>query len=212
MATQSSSAVQTYPKFLLLGPPQSGKTSFLFKLINQDHNPCGILPLFFRYHHKRALSIDIWDCRDRHRYSLLPQMYLADSDVLLVFVNPSNSSWQDEFETYIENHFVPTFKNHQARGGSNYKDPYVVFVCTHSDLPYHNIEQLEIISKKYSNLCKQYTIPILSISSKNGDGVVDAVDTCLVGATVDDPIRDDHVDVDVEEKVIKNTTSDCQII
>jgi len=88
-----------------------------------------------------------------------------------------------------------------------------MFVCTHSELPYHNIGQLERLAERYSKLCQleQSLIPILSISSRTGDGLLDVIGRGIQGCGNGTVILSNHTDIDYEDKQIEKKDR-CQII
>jgi len=203
-------------KFVFLGPRQSGKSSFAERLLDMDLHNASIGCAFHRYVHNDGSIIELWDSHGTERYGSIPPMYLRGCHVILVFVNPSKDGWESEFRDYLEDNFRVGLGLHREKAGPNYREPYIVFVSTRSDLPYNNFERLELYAEDCIQQCKliQTTIPILPISLKNKDGFDDIFETSLAGLSLQnrDLTLDNHVDVDNEEKISKDNYSFCTIL
>ena len=138
----------------LLGSSNSGKTSFVNKLIdsNQLFNSPTIGVEFTSQHFKTQDGIitwNIWDCGGFYKCLNIFSSYISNSDIYLVFLDMTQPMKYQQIDNYFK--IINDIKC----------NPKIILVCTKADLT-------QIIDdKKINNICENYNIDYLKISLKD---------------------------------------------
>jgi small GTP-binding protein len=138
----------------LLGSSNSGKTSFVNKLINSDplfNSPTIGVEYTSQYFKTNdgIITWNIWDCGGFYKCLNIFSSYISNSDIYLVFLDISRPIRYQEIDNYFK--IINDIKY----------NPIILLVCTKADLT-------QIIDdKKINNICENYNIDYLKISLKD---------------------------------------------
>ena len=134
----------------LLGSSNSGKTSFVNKLINSDplfNSPTIGVEYTSQYFKTNdgIITWNIWDCGGFYKCLNIFSSYISNSDIYLVFLDISRPIRYQQIDNYFK--IINDIKY----------NPIILLVCTKADLT-------QIIDdKKINNICENYNIDYLHL-------------------------------------------------